>query len=50
MELNGWTSPQMLRRYCARARSARARRRYDRVMQDAPLPEPPGGSRTQAIA
>jgi site-specific recombinase XerD len=34
MELNGWTSPQMLRRYGASARSARARRSYDRVMQD----------------
>jgi hypothetical protein len=29
MELNGWTSPQMLRRYGASARSARARRSYD---------------------
>ncbi len=38
MELNGWTSPQMLRRYGASARSARARRSYDRVMKDAPLP------------
>jgi integrase len=36
MELNGWTSPQMLRRYGASARSARARRSYDRVMQDSP--------------
>ena len=34
MELNGWTSPQMLRRYGASARSARARRSYDRVMDD----------------
>jgi len=34
MELNGWTSPQMLRRYGASARSARALRSYDRVMQD----------------
>jgi integrase/recombinase XerD len=34
MEPNGWTSPQMLRRYGASARSARARRSYDRVMQD----------------
>lgn len=32
MELNGWTSPQMVRRYGASARSARARRTYDRVM------------------
>jgi site-specific recombinase XerD len=32
MELNGWTSPQMLRRYGASARSARARRSYDRLM------------------
>jgi integrase len=36
MELNGWTSPQMLRRYGASARSARARRSYDRVMEDTP--------------
>jgi len=33
MELNGWTSPQMLRRYGASAASARARRSYDRVME-----------------
>src|ERR1019366_2444400 len=32
MKLNGWTSPQMLRRYGASARSARARRTYDRIM------------------
>ena len=36
MELNGWTSPQMLRRYGASARSARARRSYDRIMDEAP--------------
>ena len=36
MELNGWSSPQMLRRYGASARSARARRSYDRIMEDAP--------------
>jgi site-specific recombinase XerD len=36
MELNGWTSPQMLRRYGASARSARARRSYDRIMEDRP--------------
>jgi integrase len=35
MELNGWTCPQMLRRYSASARNARARRSYDRVMKDA---------------
>ena len=34
MELNGWTSPQMLRRYSAGARSARARRTYYRIMTD----------------
>ena len=34
MELNGWASPQMLRRYGASARAARARRTYDRVMDD----------------
>jgi len=34
MELNGWTSPQMLRRYGASARNARARRTYDRIMTD----------------
>jgi integrase len=33
MELNGWTSPQMLLRYGASARAARARRSYDIVMQ-----------------
>jgi integrase len=32
MELCGWTSPQMLRVYGASARSARARRSYDRIM------------------
>jgi len=31
MELNGWSSPQMLRRYGASARSARAQRAYDRL-------------------
>jgi len=36
MELNGWTSPQMLRRHGASARSARARRTYDRIMHDRP--------------
>jgi site-specific recombinase XerD len=34
MELCGWSSPQMLRRYGASARSARARRTYDRIMTD----------------
>jgi len=34
MELNGWSSPQMLRRYGASARNVRARRTYDRVMTD----------------
>jgi len=34
MELNGWTSPQMLRRYGASARNARARRTYDRIMSE----------------
>jgi integrase/recombinase XerD len=32
MELNGWVSPQMLRRYGRSAASVRARRSYDRVM------------------
>jgi integrase/recombinase XerD len=36
MELNGWTSPQMIRRYGASARSARARRTYDRIMEESP--------------
>jgi site-specific recombinase XerC len=36
MELNGWTFPQMLRRYGASARSARARRSYDRIMDNTP--------------
>jgi integrase/recombinase XerD len=34
MELAGWASPQMLRRYGTSARSARARRTYDRIMTD----------------
>jgi integrase len=36
MELNGWVSPQMLTRYGASARGARARRSYDRVMTGTP--------------
>jgi integrase len=36
MELNGWSSPQMLRRYGASARSTRARRSYDRIMASSP--------------
>jgi hypothetical protein len=32
MELNGWTSPQMLQWYGGSARGARARRNYDRIM------------------
>jgi site-specific recombinase XerD len=36
MELNGWSSPQMLARYGASARSARARRTYDRIMTENP--------------
>jgi hypothetical protein len=36
MELNGSTSPRMLRRYGAGARSARARRSYDRIMDNTP--------------
>ena len=36
MELNGWTSPQMLTRYGASARAARARRTYDRIMDEGP--------------
>jgi integrase/recombinase XerD len=31
MELNGWSSPQMLRRY-----GTRAHRTYDRIVQDRP--------------
>jgi hypothetical protein len=34
---NGWTSPQILCRY-----SARARRGYDRIMGDTSLPDPAG--------
>ena len=36
MEFNGWSSPQLLRRYGASARSARARRTYARIMDDSP--------------
>ncbi len=32
LELNGWASPQMLRRYGTSARNARARRHYDHIM------------------
>ncbi|HEY1627074.1 MAG TPA: tyrosine-type recombinase/integrase [Streptosporangiaceae bacterium] len=34
MELNGWSSPQMLTRYGASARASRARRHYDHIMDD----------------
>ena len=34
MELNGWSSPQMLQHYGGSARGARARRHYDLVMRD----------------
>jgi integrase len=34
MELNGWSSPQMLQRYGGSARGARARRHYDLIMKD----------------
>jgi hypothetical protein len=46
MELNGWTSVQMLRRYGASARSAEPAAAYDRVMADVPLPESPRGCRS----
>ncbi len=36
MELNGWSSPQMLTRYGASARAVRARRTYDRIVEDSP--------------
>lgn len=45
LELNGWTSAQMLRRYAAGTRSARARRSCDRIMREAPLTEPDEGRR-----
>jgi integrase/recombinase XerD len=48
MELNGWSSPQMLRRYGASARSARARRSYDRIMENQPLPHPSHRAQPQA--
>jgi integrase/recombinase XerD len=54
MELNGWTSPQMLTRYGASARGARARRSYDRIMNGTTYPsaraEPPPGSHHAASA
>jgi integrase/recombinase XerD len=34
MELNGWSSPQMLQRYGGSARGARARGHYDLIMKD----------------
>jgi integrase/recombinase XerD len=36
MELNGWSSSQLLRRYGASARSAWARSTYDRIVQNQP--------------
>ena len=51
MELNGWTSPQMLPRYGASARAARARRTYDRIMAEQPdpgQPPPPPSAHTAA--
>lgn len=47
MELNGWVSPQMLTRYGASARGARARRSHDRVMTD--TPDPVGMHRRQSV-
>ncbi len=40
MELNGWSSPQMLARNGASAHSARARRTYDRIMTSKPVTLP----------
>jgi hypothetical protein len=37
MEPNGWASPQVLHRYGASARSARARRTYDRIHGRTPM-------------
>ena len=34
MELNGWSSPQMLQWYGGSVRGARARRHYDLIMRD----------------
>jgi hypothetical protein len=34
MELNGWSSPQVLERYSGSARGARARRHHRLVMDD----------------
>jgi len=34
MELNGWSSPQMLERYSGSVRGARARRHCDLIMND----------------
>ena len=36
MQLNGWSSPQMLTWYGASARGARARRNYDHIMHGTP--------------
>jgi integrase/recombinase XerD len=46
MELNGWTSSQMLTQYGASARGARARRSYDRIMDDTTRTPPRRGPRT----
>jgi integrase len=34
MELNGWSSPQMLQHHGGSARGSRARRHYDLIMRD----------------
>jgi integrase/recombinase XerD len=36
MQLNGWSSPQMLTWYSASARGARARRNYHHIMHGTP--------------
>ena len=49
MELNGWSSPQMLQRYGGSARGARARRHYDLIMSGLTLAAAPGAGRAIAL-
>ena len=50
MELNGWSSPQMLRRYGTSARNARARRTCDRTWPALPANQNLGAPRSASYS
>ncbi len=50
MELNGWSSPQMLRHYGGSARGARARRHYDLDHEGLTRAARPGSGRGSSLA